>query len=131
MMAMINDMFDEIIATLNIKELRMSNLNIMMSDDEVDEVYTVKTVRYRNDLFHLLFLEEEEEIILKSNGTYISGIDYIFDEIINRISNYIILTIDIELYGIEHQIEKYKKEIKIKSILYTKIPMDIVRLISI
>jgi hypothetical protein len=131
MMAMINDMFDEIIATLNIKELRMSNLNIMMSDDEVDEVYTVKTVRYRNDLFHLLFLEEEEEIILKSNGTYISGIDYIFDEIINRISNYIIWTIDIELYGIEHQIEKYKKEIKIKSILYTKFPMDIVRLISI
>jgi len=131
MMAMINDMFNEIIATLNIKELRMSNLNIMMSDDEVDEVYTVKTVRYRNDLFHFLFLEEEEEIILKSNGTYISGIDYIFDEIINRISDFIILTISIELHEIENQTEKYKKEIKIKSILYTKYPMDIVRLISI
>jgi len=131
MMAMINDMFNEIIATLNIKELRMSNLNITMSDDEVDEVYTVKTVRYRNDLFHLLFLEEEEEIILKSNGTYISGIDYIFDEIINRISDFIILTISIELHVIENQTEKYKKEIKIKSILYTKFPMDIVRLISI
>jgi hypothetical protein len=67
MMAMINDMFDEIIATLNIKELRMSNLNIMMSDDEVDEVYTVKTVRYRNDLFHLLFLMKfhfDYEIVL-------------------------------------------------------------------
>jgi hypothetical protein len=131
MMAMINDMFNEIIATLNIKELRMSNLNITMSDDEVDEVYTVKTVRYRNDLFHLLFLEEEEEIILKSNGTYISGIDYIFDEIINRISDFIILTISIELHVIENQTEKYKKEIKIKSILYTEFPMDIVRLISI
>jgi len=131
MMAMINDMFDEIIATLNIKELRMSNLNITMSDDEVDEVYTVKTVRHRNDLFHFLFLEEEEEIILKSNGTYISGIDYIFDEIINRISDFIILTISIELHEIENQTEKYKKEIKIKSILYTKFPIDIVRLISI
>jgi len=130
-MAMINDMFNEIIATLNIKELRMSNLNITMSDDEVDEVYTVKTVRYRNDLFHLLFLEEEEEIILKSNGTYISGIDYIFDEIINRISDFIILTISIELHVIENQTEKYKKEIKIKSILYTKFPRDIERLISI
>ena len=131
MMAMINDMFDDIIATLNIKELRMSNLNITMSDDEVDEVYTVKTVRHRNDLFHFLFIEEEEEIILKSNGTYISGIDYIFDEIINRISDFIILTISIELHEIENRTEKYKKEIKIKSILYTKIPMDIVRLISI